>query len=83
MRYRDRDALRFAVGTLRFHVHRLRGAMRGDHGELPPRLVLAELAGSLWGPVAYAAARRHVARDASHRAESHAVRGARRRDSVG
>jgi GT2 family glycosyltransferase len=64
MRYGDRDALRFAVDTLRFHVRRLRGAMRGEGGELPPRLVLAELAGSLWGPVAYAAARRHVARDA-------------------
>jgi len=61
-RYRDRDAFRFALDTLRFHARRLPSALRGERGELPPRLVLAELAGSLWGPVAYAAARRRAAR---------------------
>ena len=61
-RYRDRDALRFALQTLRFHAGRLPDAMRGGRGELPTALVLAELAGSVWGPVAYATARRRARR---------------------
>lgn len=61
-RHHDHDAFRFALDTLRFHARRLPGALRGEPGELPARLVLAELAGSLWGPVAYATARRRVAR---------------------
>jgi len=61
-RYGDRDALRFAFQTLRFHAGRLPDAVRGGRGELPPALVLAELAGSIWGPVAYATARRRADR---------------------
>jgi GT2 family glycosyltransferase len=57
-RYRDRDAIRFALETLRFHAGRLPAALLGSRDELPTALVLAELAGSMWGPVAYATARR-------------------------
>lgn len=62
MQHHDRDAVRFAFQTLRFHAGRLPDALRGGRGELPARLVLAELAGSLWGPVAYARARRDAPR---------------------
>jgi GT2 family glycosyltransferase len=61
-RHRDRDAFRFALQTLRFHAGRLPDAVRGGRGELPTALVLAELAGSVWGPVAYATARRRARR---------------------
>lgn len=64
-RYRDRDAVRFALQTLWFHSARLRDALLGRPGELPSVFVLAELAGSLWGPVAYATARRRARLGAS------------------
>ena len=59
LRHRDRQALRYMLSTLKWHgAHRLPRAVLRRDGELPPDLVLAELAGSLYGPVAYLRARR-------------------------
>ncbi|HJU89672.1 MAG TPA: glycosyltransferase [Gemmatimonadaceae bacterium] len=56
---RDADAMRFAGGTLWWHLaHRLPRALLGKDDELPAGLVLAEVAGSLYGPFAYMRARR-------------------------
>lgn len=55
----DREAARFAAGTLALHAgRRLRKALLRRPGELPPDLVLAEIAGCCYGPVAYLRARR-------------------------
>lgn len=61
LHYRDRDAARFALGTLAFHGgRRLARALLRRMNELPPDLVLAEFAGCLYGPIAYLRARRRA-----------------------
>lgn len=60
---RDRDALRFMVGTLLTHaLRRLRRSLLGRPDEVPPDLVLAELLGCVYGPIAYLRARRSAGR---------------------
>lgn len=59
--YRDPLAARFALGTLRTHGwRRLRRALLRRRDEVPPDLVLAELLGCFYGPVAYFRARRRA-----------------------
>jgi GT2 family glycosyltransferase len=61
LRRGDRDAGRFAVSTLlRQGGRRLARSLLGRPGEVPPDLVLAELAGCLYGPLAYLRARRRA-----------------------
>lgn len=61
MHHRDLDAARFAVGTFFKHGgRRLRRSILGRADALPPALVLAELLGCLYGPVAYLRARRRA-----------------------
>ncbi|HVE78777.1 MAG TPA: glycosyltransferase [Gemmatimonadaceae bacterium] len=61
LRDRDVEAARFALSTLRMHAwRRLRRSLLGRTDELPPDLVMAELLGCLWGPVAYWQARREA-----------------------
>lgn len=58
---RDRDASRYALGTLFTHgVRRLGRSLLRRPDEVPPDLVLAELLGCLYGPVAYLRARRRA-----------------------
>ena len=58
---RDRDACRFALGTLVTHgVRRLGRSLLRRPDEVPPDLVLAELLGCLYGPVAYLRERRRA-----------------------
>jgi GT2 family glycosyltransferase len=60
---RDRDALRFAASTLLRHgPRRLARALLGRADEVPPALVLAELAGCVYGPLAYWRSRRAARR---------------------
>jgi GT2 family glycosyltransferase len=55
----DRDAKRFAASTLVTHgVRRLGRSLLRRRDEMPPDLVLAELLGCLYGPVAYLRERR-------------------------
>lgn len=57
----DRDARRFAVGTLFTHgVRRLGRSLLRRPDEVPPDLVLAELLGCFYGPVAYLRERRRA-----------------------
>ncbi len=59
--YDDREALRSAAATLRTHLtRRLPRALAGHAGDVPWRLVLAEVAGSLYGPIAYLRERRRA-----------------------
>lgn len=59
--YGDVLALRYALGTLRTHaLRRLRRSLLKRPDELPPDLVLAELVGCFYGPLAYARARRRA-----------------------
>ncbi|HET7584839.1 MAG TPA: glycosyltransferase [Gemmatimonadaceae bacterium] len=59
--YDEREALRSALATLRAHVaRRLVRALQGHDGDVPPELVLAELAGCFYGPVAYFRERRRA-----------------------
>lgn len=59
LHHRDRAAARFALATLLTHgVRRLGRSVLRRPDEVPPDLVLAELAGCLWGPAAYFRARR-------------------------
>ncbi len=61
LRDRDVEAARFALSTLHTHAwRRLRRSLLGRSDEVPPDLVLAELLGCLWGPVAYWQARREA-----------------------
>ena len=63
LRRRDRDVPGFAAQTLGWHIgHRLWRAVLRRDGELPPDLVLAEIIGSLYGPIAYFRARRRANR---------------------
>ena len=55
----DRYAFRLAAGTLWWHLaHRLPRALLRTDGEVPPSLVVAEMLGSVWGPMAYWQSRR-------------------------
>jgi GT2 family glycosyltransferase len=57
----DRDALRYSFSTLVTHgVRRLGRSLLRRPDEVPPDLVLAELLGCFYGPVAYFRARRHA-----------------------
>lgn len=59
LHHRDGASGRFAVGTLGAHaIRRVARALLGRPDELPLDLVLAEVAGCLYGPVAYLRARR-------------------------
>jgi GT2 family glycosyltransferase len=59
--HRDRDALRFAGGMLaKYTTRRLRRALLRRPDELPVDLVLMEIAGCLYGPIAYVRARRRA-----------------------
>lgn len=58
---RDRDAPRYALGTLITHgVRRLGRSLLRRPDEVPPDLVLAELLGCFYGPVAYLRERRRA-----------------------
>lgn len=59
LHHRDRDARRYVLSTLFTHgVRRLGRSLLRRPDEVPPDLVLAELLGCFWGPVAYFQARR-------------------------
>lgn len=57
----DRDARRYALSTLATHgLRRLGRSLLGRSDEVPPDLVLAELLGCFYGPVAYLRERRRA-----------------------
>lgn len=59
--HRDLAAARFAVGTLGVHgIRRVARSLLGRPDELPRDLVLAEVAGCLYGPLAHLRARRNA-----------------------
>ncbi len=61
LRHRDRLAARFALRTLFTHgVRRLGRSLRRRPDEVPPDLVLAELCGCFYGPIAYLRERRRA-----------------------
>lgn len=61
LRHRDRDAGRYALSTLVTHgVRRLGRSLLRRPDEVPPDLVLAELLGCLYGPIAYLRERRRA-----------------------
>lgn len=61
LHHRDADAARFAVGMLGKYIwRRLRRAILRRPDELPVDLVLAEIAGCFYGPIAYLRARRRA-----------------------
>ncbi len=65
LRTRDRRIPPAAVKYMWWHITRLPNSFSRRNGELPPRLVLAELMGSWWGPVALWQARRRLRRERS------------------